>query len=122
MVPEGRSVPAASATTAITAAAATTAIAATTTATAAAATTTATAAVATTAAAAALFTRAGFVNCQAPAVELALVKPLDRCLRLSLVVHLDKAKALASAGRTILDHLRSARCRIARTTVPRLNH
>ena len=101
-----RSVTAASATTAITAAATTTAVAASAASATAAATTTAAAAVATTTAAAALFTRAGFVNCEAPTVELPLVKPLDCCLCLSVVVHLDKTKALAPARRAILDHLR----------------
>ena len=91
---------------AITAAAAT-AIAATTTATAAAATTTTAAAVATTPAAATLFTRPGFVHRQAPAVVLLIVKPLDRCLRLCLGVHLDKAETLAPARRAILNHLRT---------------
>jgi hypothetical protein len=87
-------------------AASATAVASAATTTAAAATTTTTAAI-TAPAAAALFTRAGFVDCEAPTVELPLVKPLDCCLGLSVVVHLDKTKALAPARRAILDHLRA---------------
>ena len=35
------------------------------------------------------------------------MKPIDRSLSLSVVVHLDETKALAPARRTILDHLRT---------------
>ena len=104
--PVGRRLVAAASTTAITAAAtATTVATSATSATAAAAA--ATAAVATTTAAAAFLARPGFVNCQAPSVELALVKPLDCRLCLSVVVHFDKTEALAPARRSILDYLRA---------------
>jgi hypothetical protein len=101
-----RSVTAASAT-AITAAA-TAAVATTPAASATAAATAAAAAtVATTPATPAILTRPGFVYSQATTIELPFVKPVDRGLCLSVVVHLDEAKALASARRTILDHLRT---------------
>jgi len=99
-----RSVPAASATTAITAAAtavATTTAAATATAAASAAATV------TTTAAASFFTRPGFIHGEAPSIELPLVKTFDCCLCLCVVVHFDEAEALAAACRTILDHLRA---------------
>jgi hypothetical protein len=101
------SVTAASAT-AITSAAATPAVA-TPAASATSATSAAAAAapVATTTAATAVLARPGFVNSQATTIDLPFVKPVNRSLSLSVVVHLDEAKALAPARRSILDHLRA---------------
>ena len=104
--PVGRRSVAAASTTAITTTAAAATVA-TTASSATAAATAATAAVSSSTATAALFARPGFVNRQAPAVELPLVKPLDCRLCLSVVVHLDKTEALAPARRSILDHLRA---------------
>jgi hypothetical protein len=100
-----RSVTAASATT-VTAATTTSAVA-TTTASASAAASAAATTVATTTASATILPRPGFVNCKAATIELPFVKPINRCLCLSIVVHFDESEALAPARRTILDHLRT---------------
>jgi hypothetical protein len=97
-----RSVSAASAT-AVTAASATPAVSAP--AASATSATSSSSAVATTTAA--VLARPGFVHSQATTIDLSFVKPVNRGLSLSVVVHLDESKALAPARRTILDHLRT---------------
>ena len=100
-----------------------TATAATVAATAATTTATATAATAVAATAATtIFTGFGFVDGQASSIMLLIVKPLDGRLSLSLGVHLDEPEPFASARRAVLNDLRSARCRTARTTAPEWSH
>jgi hypothetical protein len=100
-------------------------VAASTTTAAAAATTsvataaaTATATITTTAATATtFFTRTGFVDSQTTAVLLLIIERSDGRTGSVVVAHFDKAKALATAGVAILNHLRATDFAILRKQV-----